>query len=74
MKIFKSHHNSLKHALFCSYFQHSYIFFNNATLPIQRVTIIQNAFLSIIKCAILLLTLGAATWNHIFYLHVVTLI
>ena len=62
MKIFKSHHNSLKHALLC--FMSStvtmYNFFNYATLPIQRVTIIQNALLSI-KCTIVLLTLGAAT-------------
>ena len=60
MKIFKSHHNSSKLALLCFISSTVIILFNNATLPIQRVTIIQNPFLST-KCAIVLLTLGAAT-------------
>ena len=65
MKIFKSHHNSLKHALLCfissTVTMYNFFLTNYATLPIQWVTaLIQNEFLSI-KCAIVLLTLGAAT-------------
>ena len=60
MKIFKSHHNSLKHALLCFISSTVIIFFNNVTLPLQGVTITQNAFLST-KFTIVLLTLGAAT-------------
>ena len=67
MKIFKSHHKSLNHALLCFFCSTVINVFKNTTLPIQRVTITQNAFLSF-KCAIVLLTLGAATWKLIFYL------
>ena len=59
MKIFKSHHKSLNHALLCFVCSTVINVFKNTTLPIQRVTITQNAFLSF-KCAIVLLTLGAA--------------
>ena len=60
MKLFKSHHNSLKHALPRFISSTVKIFFNSVTLPLQKVTITQNAFLSI-KCTVVLLTLAAAT-------------
>ena len=67
MKLFKSHHNSLKHALPRFISSTVKIFFNSVTLPLQKVTITQNAFLSI-KCTVVLLTLAAATWKLILYL------